>query len=606
MNEWIWDDDLKKRAMEDLLVKSEGIFLWASLAIENLACFSSGYDFDKFLRKSPLGLKKVYREMLGTLISRGESGEVLNMIWSVALALRPLTFGELGYILACMGGNASKEQQPYERVVASSEIRPWSEKEIRMYVQSSMGFLRATDTTVSIFHHTAIEFLFDENRKDNLPVLSKSEADLRISWECFQYLHHAFGDPERLPRGDVDGNRRRSSDSSSGQGYKEQEPRKTPWEIARGDPQAAVDKWPYLRYAAESWFIHARRSIEISKDEFCNDSAHNWLQYQFFETSDAIRKPWIELCGDPKMQILAGEQMPLHVAVCLGLMPLVENAIRYFTKATNTDQSPLRLAIKFMSRTALGKRFATRDRSTRSDEINKKNDLGDTPLHLAFRFHHPEIVELLVKEGADPIIKNNAQLTASELGAKLEREEILDILKQDEKKRAEAKKEVLKEETKKVMEDLMGEPVEETMQKPTGESMEETAKETIEESVEDAVEELAGESVEETREELVAELMEETAEESVEELADRAQGGFWSGMANSQASPQTSPWAPLEAPLEAPLQAFPRAFPQASPEVPLWAPPEVPPWGKMDIRYCTRWPRYMGLDWLIGNKFWNT
>src|SRR6202012_2367293 len=90
-----------------------------------------------------------------------------------------------------------KEQPPCHRV-ASSEICPRSEKEIRMYVRSSMGFLRATDTTVSIIHHTAIEYLFDEHRKDNLPVLSKSEADLTISWECFRYLHHAFGDPERL------------------------------------------------------------------------------------------------------------------------------------------------------------------------------------------------------------------------------------------------------------------------------------------------------------------------------------------------------------------------------------------------------------------------
>ena len=226
------------------------------------------------------------------------------------------------------------------------------------------------------------------------------------------------------------------------------------------------------------------------------------------------------------MQILAGEQTPLHVAVCLGLMPLVENAIGYFTKATNTDQSPLRLATKFMSRTALGKRFAKRDRSTRSDEINKKNDLGDTPLHLAFQFDHPEIVDLLVKDGADFTIKNNAQMTPSELGAKLERGESLDILKQDEKKRAEARKEVLKEETKKVMKDLVGEPVEETMQKSTGESVEETAKETMEESVEDAVEEPAGEFVEETLEELAGSSWRRLRKSLWKSLQIEPKGGF--------------------------------------------------------------------------------
>jgi len=80
-----------------------------------------------------------------------------------------------------------------------------------------------------------------------------------------------------------------------------------------------------------------------------------------------------------------------------------------------------------------------------SNEVNKTNHSGNTPLHLAFQFDHPEIVDLLIQEGADLTIKNNAQLTASELGAKLEREESLDILKQEEEERAEAKKEVLKE-----------------------------------------------------------------------------------------------------------------------------------------------------------------
>ena len=80
-----------------------------------------------------------------------------------------------------------------------------------------------------------------------------------------------------------------------------------------------------------------------------------------------------------------------------------------------------------------------------SNAVNKTNNSGNTPLHLAFQFDHPEIVDLLVKGGADQTIKNNAQLTASELGAKLERGDSLDILKQGEEERAEAKKKVLKE-----------------------------------------------------------------------------------------------------------------------------------------------------------------
>ena len=478
VNAWGWDTELRERAMECLLAKSDGIFLWASLAVKTLSYFHLGLDFDEFLRKLPLGLEDVYRTMLHKIFLQGGPWKVLNVIQSVALALRPLTFGELGYILACIEGKAGEEKRPCH-MVASSEIRPWSEKEIRIYVRSSMGFLRATDTTVSIVHYTAIEYLFDENRKDNLPVLSKSEADLTISWECFQYLHDVFGDPERLPGGAISGYFNGSQDSSLRRYPLDQELGETRWEVVQKDTSEAVAKWPCLKYAAESWFIHAHRSIQITNDNFYNESTHNWLQHQFFETSDVIRKPWIELCGDSRMEVLAGEQTPLHIAICLGLMPLVEKALRDFPKAANSKGS-LHLAARFISGVykvliAKCKRFLLTDpdqegntplhgaaRSGHSsmlrdvikklkgnslccNEVNKTNHSGNTPLHLAVQFDHSEIVDLLVKAGADLTIKNNAQLTASELGAKLERGESLDIIEENEKKRAEAKKETLKE-----------------------------------------------------------------------------------------------------------------------------------------------------------------
>ena len=476
VNAWGWPIEQRDKARKYLEAKSDGIFLWASLAVKSLSYFYSGLDFDEFLRKLPLELADVYRTMLDKLL-RGGQQKVLNMIQSVALALRPLTFDELSYIMACIEGKARKEELPCYKT-ASSEICPKSEQEIRMYVQSSMGFLRATDTTVSIVHHTAIEYLFDENRKDNLPVLSKSEADFTISWECFRYLHHAFGDPEKLPERAVSGHCNGSRDSSLGRHLQETEAGETSWEATRKDIHEAVAKWPYLRYAAESWFIHARRSIEVSKDNFRDDSTYTWLQHQFFATSDAIRKPWIEFCEDPRMEVLAGEPTPLHIAICLGLTPLVEKILRDFPEGANNKWS-LHLAARFTSGAfkiliAKCKRYVCTDpdqcgntplheaaisghslmlkdlikklRGDRmcSDEVNKTNHSGNTPLHLAFQFDHPEIVDLLVKAGADQTIKNKAQLTASELGAKLERGESLDILKQDKGEGAEAK-EVLKE-----------------------------------------------------------------------------------------------------------------------------------------------------------------
>ena len=442
VNAWGWDVELRQRAMETLLVKSEGIFLWVSLAIENLFSLSSGPDFDEFLRKPLLGLEGIYRKMLRTLFSREVSREVLSTIWCVALALRPLTFGELGYILVCIEEGSRAGQRSHS--LMPDEIQPKTERDIRMYVQSSMGFLRATNTTVSILHNSATEYLFNENREDDLPVLSKAMADLKIARECFRYLHYVFGNEPILPSSEVSGEHRLqvSAPRPDLQDAKQGTP---PWEVARKDPLEAAAMWPYLRYAAESWFIHARRGFMISNVKFYDYPADGWIKHQFFEESDDIRKPWIELCGDPKMIILAGEQPTLQIAACLGLEPLVQLAIKrtqprgfqrlqllgrdtnqkYYCipssqckpsllintdKNGNTPPMPKVLELRFLPTWKLNQKG-----------FNKKNRSGDTLLHLAFQFDYVDIVKLLLEEGADPTIKNNAQLTPSELGAKLGR-----------------------------------------------------------------------------------------------------------------------------------------------------------------------------------------
>ena len=458
-----WGDGLKERVRETLLTKAEGNFLWASLAIKNVAYHPSGPSFDIFLEKFPPKLEGVYQKMLRRIIDSGGSRKVLDMIRCVAFAVRPLTFGELGYILAHIEGKARSKQWS-SHGGANAESQP-TEMEIEESIQSCQGFLRSVAGTVSAVHHTAIEYLFDEVRDDDLPVYSKSGPDFIISWECFQYLHDAFDDRGEPQKGDGKGHNGKSGDSSSERLHQEEEPRETGWELARKRAQEAAVKHSYLRYAAESWFIHARRSIEISEDKFYDEATHNWFQYQFFEIGDTVRKPWIVLCGDPRMEVLAGEQTPLLIATCLGLVPLVEEALLRFNEGTNSTQSPLHLAARFMSGAhkiliskgeqwiltdpdqdgntplhqaaifghspmlkALVERFA--GDTAYSEAINMKNNDGNTPLHLAIQFDYPDIVEFLAKNGVDITIRNNAELAATELAKSLGRGDSLHILKE--------------------------------------------------------------------------------------------------------------------------------------------------------------------------------
>jgi len=62
--------------------------------------------------------------------------------------------------------------------------------------------------------------------------------------------------------------------------------------------------------------------------------------------------------------------------------------------------------------------------------INKKNRSDNTPLHLATECDHTESVKCLVKPGANPAIKNNDRMTVLEMAERLERRDILKILKQ--------------------------------------------------------------------------------------------------------------------------------------------------------------------------------
>jgi len=467
VNRLKWGEGQKERVGETLLAKAEGIFLWASLAIKNLASHCSEPDFDAFLEESPSELEGVYQKMLRRINERRGSKKVLDMMRCVALAVRPLTFYELSHFLVYMEGKAkSKQRSPHGG--GSTGSQP-TEKEIEKSVQSCQGFLRSVTGTVSMVHHTAVEYLFDEERDDGLPKFSKRGLDFAISWECFKYLHAAFDDLGEAQEGGVSGHNDKPGDSNSKRESQEEEPGEIGWELAPKRAQEAAAK-KYLRYAAESWFVHAGRSIEISKpeDKFYDEKTHNWFQYPFFETGDTIRKPWIVLCGDPRMEDLAGEQTPLHIAVCLGLIPLVEEALLRFKEETNSMQSPLHLAAKFMSgaykvlvskggpwiltnpdedgntplhqATIFGRlsmmkglmeRF-TEDNKYR-EEINKVNDSGNTPLHLAVQFDHQEIVEFLIEKGADITIKNSAQLTASGLGGKLGRGDIANILKKQER-----------------------------------------------------------------------------------------------------------------------------------------------------------------------------
>ncbi|RPA96816.1 hypothetical protein L873DRAFT_1810904, partial [Choiromyces venosus 120613-1] len=97
------------------------------------------------------------------------------------------------------------------------------------------------------------------------------------------------------------------------------------------------------------------------------------------------------------MVILAGEQTPLHVAVCLGLIPLAEKALSSFLEAEGgeSNQSPLHLAAKFMSRT-----YKILIEEGQLPLLRAKDQDGNTPMHQAVISGYWPMLVALVKRFA--------------------------------------------------------------------------------------------------------------------------------------------------------------------------------------------------------------
>ncbi|KAG0633367.1 hypothetical protein HOY80DRAFT_1064102 [Tuber brumale] len=325
-------------------------------AIEALYAKSGGiFLWASFLGTSHQSLK-TYAEKWYIHVHSGERSEKVLMIRNVALAWRPLALGEFGHISEFMEEAKTGQWLP--------------------------------------FQGTTKENLFDENRRDGLPKVPRKELDLTVSWKCFQYLRRAFTDPKKSPKADDRRYHDSSQEPSSNLDHQEKST-EPPWEVARKDPQGAVT------------------DIEIAEHKFYDDSARNWLEHQFFDTNDAIRNPWIELCGDPRMEVLAGGKAFSSFNAGSNGTNSNQSTLHLPSLLTAPDQhgnTPLHEAVisgfRGMVVPLVGK-LATPEHRAHTGEINKQNHSGNTPLHLAVQFDHPDIVKFLVENHADLAIKNH-------------------------------------------------------------------------------------------------------------------------------------------------------------------------------------------------------
>lgn len=148
--------ELRDTAFETIREKSDGMFLWVKLMIDDLRKSASRYEVQERLRNFPRGLEETYRSLLVQLVDRLDHFELnlaRNVLAFTVASSRTLTLEELLYAHALQSRSAfnSSKQQSLQ---GSLLVEP-----IQKILHVCGSLVTITDNTVRLVHTTAKEFL---------------------------------------------------------------------------------------------------------------------------------------------------------------------------------------------------------------------------------------------------------------------------------------------------------------------------------------------------------------------------------------------------------------------------------------------------------------
>ncbi|KAK4209026.1 hypothetical protein QBC37DRAFT_431000 [Rhypophila decipiens] len=173
------NEQSKSALIERVVQKSNGLFLWTRLVMDELSSAFSEEDAKRVLDEVPHGMECLYHRALDVMrrASRGQALALAILEWS-SCAMRPLTVQELAGALA----------------VELEDKFP----DIANTVTALCGQLVTIDRSgrVQMIHETAREFITDSKLSSDFAV-KKREAHTKIARVCLKYL---VGDELKPPR----------------------------------------------------------------------------------------------------------------------------------------------------------------------------------------------------------------------------------------------------------------------------------------------------------------------------------------------------------------------------------------------------------------------
>lgn len=375
------DLGIQQRVLDMVAKRSEGLFLYAKLTMDQIAATladrDAGIDMDALEESLPVGLEQTYETMLAK--HRQQTGVDVDfqveVLEAVTHASRPLRLNELTSLLKCT----------YPDLHPRNGFKP--------LIANCCGSLIEVleDETLQVIHHSFTEFLRGDTRslgsaggleKHAFPIINSSYAHKRMAMKCLQYL--------RSGTMLLDGEREsdsaftltystpldRQNDFGTLQRPLVSGPQKKP---DRFDYQAARLLHPFLTYSVTTWCHHASRYDVVDHDFFAAVTAFidpnsltflRWLILEWHTTS----RSWETSEGIPTR---------LHIAAYAGLSEL---------------------ALLLLTREA--------------ESVSALDAQLRTPLHWAAANGHTKVVLLLLQHGAEPNAEDARGIKPIHLAAK--------------------------------------------------------------------------------------------------------------------------------------------------------------------------------------------
>ena len=252
--------EFRKNVYKTLKDKSDGMFLWVRLMVDDLNKSSSKSEFSERLQNLPCGLEKAYQVLLLHLSERLDKYELRLAQQTLAFtstSCRPLHFDELRYAFAIYCRSLEGMARPLEQYLL---LQP-----PRRILDVTGGLISVTDGVLRLIHSSVKEFLIrPEDQWVCEPDMAVADFKVDITlthrsfaWLCLDYMN-LEKDETRILKPDM-------SQSS----------------------QTLSDSYPLLGYATMYTFFHLNRSgspcsITLTKIESVLKSTQSLLWIQHF------------------------------------------------------------------------------------------------------------------------------------------------------------------------------------------------------------------------------------------------------------------------------------------------------------------------------------